>query len=39
MPAADIMDPFGRSVEVYRSTLKELEFYVDKLAEKIHNEK
>ncbi|MFB1097794.1 low molecular weight protein arginine phosphatase [Terribacillus sp. JSM ZJ617] len=39
MPAADIMDPFGRSVEVYRTTLKELEFYVDKLAEKIHNEK
>lgn len=39
MPAADIMDPFGRSVEVYRETLKELEFYVDKLAEKIHNEK
>ncbi|MFP7479836.1 low molecular weight protein arginine phosphatase [Terribacillus saccharophilus] len=39
MPAADIMDPFGRSVEVYRATLKELEFYVDKLAEKIHNEK
>ncbi|MFP7492603.1 low molecular weight protein arginine phosphatase [Terribacillus saccharophilus] len=39
MPAADIMDPFGRSVEVYRDTLKELEFYVDKLAEKIHNER
>jgi protein arginine phosphatase len=39
MPAADIMDPFGRSVDVYRETLKELEFYVDKLAEKIHNEK
>ncbi|PAD35179.1 low molecular weight protein arginine phosphatase [Terribacillus saccharophilus] len=39
MPAADIMDPFGRSIEVYRTTLKELEFYVDKLAEKIHNEK
>jgi protein arginine phosphatase len=39
MPASDIMDPFGRSADVYRETLKELEFYVDKLAEKIHNEK